>query len=245
MTFIGTTRPRPRWHHAQTKLDDFAIVSFRVSAEALARHLPAGFAPTEMRFSDGPGAMISAVAFQDRDFHFRCCPPVKINCGQINYRAYVSGRGEQGVWFFGTSLDHPAVMIPRRLWSMPWTRERIDIQARWSGAPASWRLKAGDTGCEAAESAEPPNLLDGFEDESHWRRLLTHPTLGWYRRRDGRVGTYGIWHPPMRPRHFAATSARFPFFERLGLITAETPPHSVLAQRQLHFDVHTPPRRLA
>lgn len=40
-----------------------------------------------------------------------------------------------------------------------------------------------------------------------------------------------------------ARSARFPLFERLGLITPDTEPHSILAQRTLHFDIHTPPRR--
>lgn len=242
MTFIGTPRPEPRWHHAQTELDDFAIVSFRVSADVLAQHLPAGFAPVEMDFNDGPGAMVSAVAFRDRDFHFRFCPPLAINCGQINYRAYITCHGEPGVWFFGTSLDHPTVTIPRHLWGMPWNRERIDIRARWDDAPATWRMTAGNTNCEATESPEPADRLDGFDDEAHWKSLLTHPTLGWYRRHDGKVGTYEIWHPPMRPRIFTATSARFPRFENLGLISAETLPHSVLAQRRLHFDIHTPPR---
>jgi hypothetical protein len=47
----------------------------------------------------------------------------------------------------------------------------------------------------------------------------------------------------MRPRHLGVASASFPLFERLGLITPDTPPHSVLAQPRLSFDIHTPPRR--
>nr|BFE81369.1 hypothetical protein GCM10020093_039700 [Planobispora longispora] len=74
--------------------------------------------------------------------------------------------------------------------------------------------------------------------------VLTHPTLGWYRRRGGGVGTYSIWHPPMRPRHLTAESARFRVFEELGLTTPESRPHSVLAQESIHFDIHTPPRRM-
>ncbi|SDG47330.1 hypothetical protein SAMN05421505_104274 [Sinosporangium album] len=242
MTFQGSSRPRPRWHHAQTELDDFAIVSYRVPADALARYLPSGFIPMKFAFDDGEGALVSAVAFRDRDFHFRFCPPAAITCGQINYRAYVTAYGKPGVWFFGTSLDHPLVVLPRHLWGMPWSRERIRIEAEWDDTPPRWRLLAGDTTCEAAELPEPPRL-DGFTGESHWMELLTHPTQGWYRRRNEQVGTYSIWHPPMRPRYFAADSATFPVFERLGLITSEISPHSILIQPRLHFDIHTPPRR--
>jgi hypothetical protein len=244
MTFDGTPRPRPRWHHAQTDLDDFAIVSYRVDADAVARHLPKGFAPMRMTFADGPGTLVSAVAFTDRDFHFRFLPQVGIDCGQINYRAYVTAYGKPGVWFFGTALDHPVVAIPQHVWGMPWRRDRIRVEARWDGTPARWRLDAGDARCEAVELPQPLTALDGFSGESDWLERLTHPTLGWYRRRNGGVGTYSIWHPVMRPRYLAAASARFPVFERLGLITPDTPPHSVLAQQRLRFDIHTPPRRL-
>ncbi|MGN9844433.1 DUF2071 domain-containing protein [Nonomuraea sp. H19] len=243
MSFIGPPRPHPRWYHAQTDLDDFAIVSYRVDADALARHLPEGFAPMKMTFGDGPGALVSAVAFKDRDFHFRFLPQVSIDCGQINYRAYVTAYGRPGVWFFGTRLDHPVVAIPQHLWGMPWRRDRIRIEADWDRTPARWRLDANDAHCDAAELPRPLTLLDGFTDEPDWLDRLTHPTLGWYRRRDGRVGTYSIWHPVMRPRHLGVASASFPVFERLGLITPDTPPHSVLAQPRLSFDIHTPPRR--
>ncbi|MEV0348754.1 DUF2071 domain-containing protein [Nonomuraea sp. NPDC050680] len=240
MSFAGTPRPRPRWFHARTELEDFAIVSYRVDADALARQLPEGFVPMKI---DGPGALVSAVAFRDRDFHFRFLPSVGIDCGQINYRAYVTAYGHTGVWFFGTSLDHPVVAIPQHLWGMPWRRDRIRIEADWDADPARWRLVAGDARCEAVEPAEPLTRLAGFTDEPDWLERLTHPTLGWYRRRDGRVGVYSIWHPPMRPRYLVADSARFPVFERLGLITPDTAPHSILAQARLSFDIHTPPRR--
>nr|BFE81370.1 hypothetical protein GCM10020093_039710 [Planobispora longispora] len=157
MTFSGTPRPRLRWHHAETELDDFAIVSYRVSAEALGRLLPAGFAPMEFAFDGGAAAMVSAVAFRDRDFHFRFCPPAAISCGQINYRAYVTAGGEPGVWFFGTSLDHPVVAVPRLLWGMPWRRERIRITADWDAAPARWRLDGDGVSCAAAERPRRPS----------------------------------------------------------------------------------------
>jgi hypothetical protein len=199
-----------------------------------------------MRFAfadGGADALVSAVAFRDRDFHFRFCPPVAINCGQINYRAYVTVDDQPGVWFFRTSLDHPVAAVPKRLWGMPWERTRIGITAEWHASPARWKLAADDARCEAVELESAPTQLDGFTDESHWMSMLTHPTVGWYRRADGRIDTYSVWHPPMRPRYFAALSAEFDVFEWLGLIEPHATPHSILAQRRLHFDIHTPPRR--
>lgn len=240
--FTGTPRPRRRWHHAATDLDDFAIVSFAVDPEALARQLPPGFTPLVVDLPGSPSALVSAVAFVDRDFHFRFFPFIGIDCGQINYRAYVTYDGSPGVWFFGTALDHLAAEVPRRLWRMPWHRERILIDAAW-GDTARWRLDADTAQCEAVEAGKPADLA-GFDSQVEWLEQLTHPTAGWYRRTDGGIGAYSVWHPVMEPRHLVATSADFPVFERLGLITHDARPHSVLAQQRIPFDVHTPPRRV-
>ncbi|WP_232668051.1 DUF2071 domain-containing protein [Pseudonocardia sp. TRM90224] len=248
MTFVGTQRPPRRWFHAETELDHFAIVTYRVETAALAALLPAGFAPREVVFDDGrPGALVSAVAFVDRDFHFRFCPPVAISCGQINYRAYVTAHGRAGVWFFATSLDHVLVGLPRLVWGMPWRRTRIEIDGEWAADAGRWRLTATDrsstSACEAVETGSESDRLDGFTSRDEWMEFLTHPTSGWYGRRSGGVGEYSIWHPPMTPRLLAARSARFALFEQLGLVDADSVPHSVLAQPSLHFDIHTPPRR--
>jgi hypothetical protein len=249
MTFAGTPRPKRRWHHAATELEDFAIVTYRVCAQRLKEHLPEGFAPREFAFDDGAtGALVSAVVFRDRDFHFRLCRAAAISCGQINYRAYVTAHGQPGVWFFGTALDHGLVGVPRLLWGMPWRRSRIGITAEWDASPARWRMTAtgpeGTSLCDAVEDSSAERM-DGFTEHLAWLELLTHPTTGWYPRRGGRVGTYSIWHPPMRPRRFTARSARFTVFEELGLTTADSVPHSILAQPTLHFDIHTPPGRYA
>ncbi|MTD55813.1 DUF2071 domain-containing protein [Amycolatopsis pithecellobii] len=245
MTFTGTPRKAPRWYHATTELDDFAIVSYRVDPAGLARHLPAHVVPETFTFEDGTtAALISAVAFKDRDFRFRGLPAVTMSCGQINYRAYVRAYGTTGVWFFGTSLDHALVAIPRTVWGMPWTRSRIGI----SSAPDRWRMSAsdvsGESHCELVATGEPLGALDGFPDVDRMLRLLTHPTDGWYRRRAGGVGHYSIWHDVMAPNPYQVVSARLTFFEQLGLIEPTSLPHSALVQPTVHFDIHTPPRRM-
>jgi len=242
MSFEGTPRPRPRWHHASSELDHFAIISYRVEPDLIARHLPAGVVPEVFHFDDGGcHALVSAVVFRDRDFHFRVCPPASMSCGQINYRAYVRTGGERGVWFFGTVLDHPVVVVPRVLWGMPWHHARIRIEAE----AGRWRLTAADSSgtshCELIVTERAPGRLDGFADAAETLRMLTHPVDGWYRRRDGRIGRYSIWHDVMAARQCTVVSARFTFLEALGLTGT---PHSALTQPTIHFDIHTPPKRL-
>ncbi|WP_158501969.1 DUF2071 domain-containing protein [Vitiosangium sp. GDMCC 1.1324] len=54
-----------------TLLLDFAIVTYAVTPEALAWHLPPGFEPDTFVLADGRRvAFVSAVPFRDRDFRF-------------------------------------------------------------------------------------------------------------------------------------------------------------------------------
>lgn len=237
------------WCHAGTELDHFAMVSYRVPTQALAAVLPNGVEPDVFAFDDGASAsLVSAVVFLDRDFHFRFCPFVKLSCGQVNYRAYVTFRGERGVWFFGNSLDSAFVALPRYAWQMPWHRDRIDIEATWQGERCeSWNFTAsgwGEAACRLTAAGAPLERLDGFANLDETLKVLTHPMTGWYPRRSGGMGRYSVWHEVLDLAPCTVTEARFTVFERLGLVESGTAPHSALVTRTVHFDVHTPPTKV-
>ena len=249
MTFGGTQRPPARWCHAATELDQFAMVSYRVDAEALGAVLPDGVEPDVFTFDDGTReALVSAVPFLDRDFHFRFFPLVRVSCGQVNYRAYVTFRGERGVWFFGTSLDSVFVALPRRAWQMPWHRDRISIAGTWDGDECrSWRFEStgwGEGSCRLSATGAPLERLDGFGDLDETVEVLTHPMVGWYQRRRGGLGRYSVWHEVLGVRPCTVEEARFAVFERLGLVEPGVIAHSAVVARTVHFDVHTPPTRV-
>lgn len=249
MTFGGTKRPAARWCHAATELDEFAMVSYRVPTEALAAVLPEAVEPDVFAFDDGTSAsLVSAVPFLDRDFHFRFFPLVKVACGQVNYRAYVTFRGERGVWFFGTSLDSVFVALPRFVWQMPWHRDRISLEGSWDADRCeSWAFSAAGWGagtCRMAATGEPLGRLDGFADLDETIEVLTHPMTGWYQRSRGGLGRYTVWHDVLGVRPCAVDEARFAVFERLGLVEPGAEPHSAVVARTVHFDVHTPPTKV-
>ena len=225
------------------------MVTYRVDAEQLAATMPAEVGPDRFTFDDGTeGALVSAVPFLDRDFHFRFFPPAKVSCGQVNYRAYVTFRGQRGVWFFGTSLDSVFVTLPRFVWQMPWHRDDIAIDHEWDGDRCgSWSLTAtgwGAASCHLQPSGEPLGRLDGFADLDETLEVLTHPMVGWYERGRGRLGRYSVWHPVLTLESCAAPGSRFEVFERLGLTEPGQVPHSAVVARTVHFDVHTPPTRV-
>jgi hypothetical protein len=86
--------------------------------------------------------------------------------------------------------------------------------------------------------------LDGFTDEEQAQRVLTHPTVGYLLRRRRTVVTYSVWHPPFALYRAHVEQARFTYFERLGLIQPDTPPHSALVQRRIHDLIFLPPERV-
>ena len=74
--------------------------------------------------------------------------------------------------------------------------------------------------------------------------LLTHPTKGYFHRRDGKLGCYSIWHERMQPSEGRVRSAHFPLLDRLGLVPAGnlSQVRSVLMQPAIDFTIYLPPR---
>jgi uncharacterized protein YqjF (DUF2071 family) len=241
------TRPPARWIDVTTTLADFAIITFAVDPAALGRLLAPGFAPDIFTLADGSRrALVSAVPFRDLDFRFGAAPWLRFSFGQTNYRAYVTYRGQRGVWFFGTSLATPYVVIPRFLWKLPWHHARMRFDTCWSGARCEYyrlattgRWGAAEIDLEGAD--EPMGCLDGFADEEETAVVLTHPLTGYFYRRDGRLGSYAVWHDRLRLRRGLARRARFAVFEQLGLVAPDAAPHSVLVQRTTEFIILLPP----
>lgn len=236
--------PRRPWH-ACTALDDFAIVTYAVDPARLRTVLPAGFDPDLIDVGGRERGFVSAVPFRDRDFCFRGMSLITLSCGQVNYRAYVRRGGERGVWFFGTSLDSWLVAVPRRLWSMPWHRDRIELRATWTASACErWSLAVAGAWGRARSTLRGTRRrveLGWLGDLA--RSVLLDPTTGWYRRRDGALGRYSVWHRPLEPFEAEVESAHFSVFEDLGLVHPADEPISALVQQTVDFDVHTPPRR--
>jgi hypothetical protein len=86
--------------------------------------------------------------------------------------------------------------------------------------------------------------LDGFTDTDDAALVLTHPLDGFFRRRNGELGRYSVWHERLRPQLGIARAATYAVFQEAGLLSRGAMPHSVLLQRSVEFDVLLPPTRV-
>ncbi len=247
---LGQPAPPMGLLAALTTLEDIAIVSFDIEPDAAAAHLPPWLAPDVVTLADGrPRALVSAVTFRDVDFRFRSMPFVRLGMIQTNYRMYVRAAHQRAVWFLGSTLSTAIVEVPRLLWKMPWTRAPATLDAVWDAtACRTWRSRAigewGGYDVELDGLAQPMGRLDGFADEVETALVLTHPMAGYYRRLDGGVAGYHVWHAPMHPARGRAIRARYDALERAGLVSAGQAPHSVLLERRSDFRIYLPPTRL-
>lgn len=226
-------------------------MTFAVDPGLLAKTLPAGLTPEVRHLDEGrEAAFVSAVSFRDIDFRFALAPFVRVSFFQTNYRAYVFGPdGRRAVFFFGTTLDSPLVALPRIAWEMPWHGGPTRIEAEWDGGGRCSAYRHRSSGSWGAADVElegtgtPAGRLDGFADAEDAAVVLTHPLDGYFRRRNGSLGRYAVWHERLRPQLGTARRASYAVFEDLGLVEPGAIPHSVLLQRAVDFDVLLPPTR--
>jgi hypothetical protein len=259
LRFTQTLLPKPiaRGLAAETTLEHFAIVTYRVDPSTLRKHLHPRFEPACIADDGGARqALVSVVTFLDRDFRFVACPWFKRSFGQTNYRAYVEDTetGEQVAWFFGTCLDSASVVIPRHLWKLPWHRARMAFDCRYDTQTMRYstfivrtqsRWSPGQLVIE--DSGMAPSHLLGVSNLEAGLVLLTHPMKGYFFRQDGSLGSYAIWHDRTKPTLGRILEASYPLLQHLGLVDTGDlgPVHSVLLQPSIDFTIYLPPSKVS
>lgn len=236
-------------------LEHFAIITFAIPPERLRPHVDPRFDLDLIAGPDGSSlALVSVVPFLDRDFRFVRFPRPRFSFGQTNYRAYVVDRetGRRAVWFLGTTLASWAVVVPRRLWKLPWHNARTTFTCEYDDAArryTTYRIATSSDWApaqvELADSGRPVESLPGFADLEVGTEVLTHPLIGVFYRRDGGLGTYRVWHERLRLTTGSIVRAEIGLFDRLGLVpfAEQASPHSVLVQHLTEFTIFLPPRR--
>lgn len=217
-----------------TVLHNFALINYRVPPSYIRKHISPDFDVTTF---DGFG-LVSIVPFHETDFTLSFMPKKKFDFWQINYRTYVYNKktGERGVWFFGNDLASPLVKIPKYGWGLPW--HKMDIQEVHDEHGQSFSSKSTFSNNEVVYfKSDRPHDLNKEDFEK-----LTNPTKGFYYRRDGKVGTYSIMHPPMKLTICFPQKLQFSFLSRMGLDYYPLP-QSMYSAEPIDFTIFLPPRR--
>ena len=246
-------RPTVGGIDAITTLRHFVIVTYAVPPERLRPLVDPRFELDCVSCNGQTRALLSVVPFEDQDFRAAAFRTPRWRFGQTNYRIYIrDGKtGLRSVWFLGTTLGSWMVAVPRYLWRLPWHYGRFRMTCRQdpSGRYSCFKI--------TTESRWAPALLDiedqggapmfpGFPDTETGLVVLTHPLTGYYKRRDGQLGSYAVWHDRLTPSVGGIRQARWGLLDRLGLVPfgEQSEPYSVLLQPRTEFIVRLPPRRV-
>ena len=245
--------PKPKGIDVHCKLKDFAIITYAVEISRLSGLIPERFKLYTLKIKGTEKALLSVVPFKDVDFTLAVYPFPKFSMGQTNYRIYIidSVTGENGVWFLGTTLDSWSVMIPKYLWKLPWHPGKINFDCVYDskkGYYDRYLMKTvsdwAPAHCDLTQNETEIAELAGFPDQETGLVCLTHPLKAFYKRRDGKLGSYQVWHKKLNVQPGLLTKAHFGLLSRLGLVTEteQQEPHSVLLDPLNAFTIYLPPQ---
>ena len=247
------SRPPPKGIDVLCKLQHFAIITYAVEPSRFNGLFPDRFTLDLVEINGVEKALISVVPFIDVDFTSAVYPFPKFTMGQTNYRIYIIDKqtNERCVWFLGTTLDSWTLAVPRLLWNLPWYSGDVKFDCDFDETQQIYRKYKMTTAAtwapakvELSQTKDAPIELAGFPDLETGLVYLTHPLAGFYHRRDGKLGTYRVWHKQLKVSSANLESASFALLSRLELVTPEEQQvaHSVLVEPINEFTIYLPPK---
>lgn len=249
-------RPKPKGLDVQCGLKHFAIITYAVPTERFDGLFPARFKLDTLVIDGNEVGLISVVPFIDVDFTSAVFPFPKFTMGQTNYRIYIidTNTGERCVWFLGTTLDSWTLVVPRYLWKLPWHKGKVVFDCLYDEATKRYEKYGMHTASKWAaasvqliQSKHEAFIFAGFPDNETALVYLTHPLAGFYFRRDGKLGTYRVWHKRLEVKPASLKSANFQLLSDLGIVKLgeQQMPYSVLIEGLNEFTIYLPPKRIA
>ena len=247
------SKPIPKGIDVLCKLQHFAIITYAADPSRFDGLFPERFTLDTIEINGEEKALISVVPFIDVDFTSAVYPFPKFTMGQTNYRIYIIDKqtNERCVWFLGTTLDSWTLAVPRLLWNLPWYSGEVKFDCELDESQQIYRkykmtteAKWAPASVELYQTKGASIELAGFPDTETGLVYLTHPLAGFYHRRDGKLGTYRVWHKQLDVSSASLISANFGLLSRLGLVTYEEQqfPHSVLIEPINEFTIYLPPK---
>lgn len=245
-------RSKPKGIDVLCGLKHFAIITYAVPPDRFRGIFPERFRLDTVEVNGQEMGLISVVPFIDVDFTSAVFPFPKFTMGQTNYRIYIidSETGERCVWFLGTTLDSWTLAVPRYLWNLPWHAGKVSFDCErnelsglydkyWMETASSW----AEASVSLVQSESDQFNFPGFPDVESALVYLTHPLAGFYYRRDGKLGTYRVWHKELDVKPAKLVSAKFKLLSNLGIVneSEQSSPYNVLIEPLNEFTIYLPP----
>lgn len=247
-------RPKPTGIDVQCKLQHFAIITYAIDPACFNDIIPPRFKLDTIEYQGKEQVLMSVVPFINVDFSSAVFPFPNFSMGQTDYRVYVIDQHtqERCVWFLGTTLDSWTLLVPRYLWQLPWQSAVFNFECHQDeyGYYKQYKIQTQSAWANAelqlAQSEHDPWNYAGFPDLESHLVYLTHPLAGFYHRRDGKLGTYRVWHDRLQLKPAQLLHAKFDLLDRLNLVSFEDQlnPYSVLIEPINEFTIYLPPQAI-
>jgi hypothetical protein len=245
-------RPKPKGIDVLCGLENFAIITYAVPAARFDGIFPNRFELDTVEISGQEMGLVSVVPFVDVDFTSAVFPFPNFTMGQTNYRIYIIDKKtkERCVWFLGTTLDSFTLAIPRFLWNLPWYSGKVNFNCKLDASSGLYEKYEMHTesdwapaSVELTQSKQDTLNFPGFPNIESALVYLTHPLAGFYYRRDGKLGTYRVWHKELSVKPATLMAAEFRLLSNLGIVkeSEQQTPYSVLIEPLNEFTIYLPP----
>jgi len=266
LSYLKDILPKPKTRKtldAITILSNYCQVNFTTPPEKLKEIIHPRFEPITILLpgSNIQQAIISAVIFQEKDFHFPLIPYFgNYTFNQVNYRSYCIDKetGLRTIWFLGTIIDHWSIFVPRNVLRFPWHRAKISFETDFQGhdehnkyyekyhMTAKGQYGTANIHVKDLKRKAEDGDFPGFPNKETALIYLTHSLSAHFfsRGKKEKLKCLEIWHEPMDPNVGVFDDkavSYFDLFEKLGLITREQKPYNILLQPQIQYDVYLPP----
>lgn len=248
-----TKRPKPSGIDIFCKLKHFSIITYTIPPDRVRKLIPDRFELDTIQINGEPKALISVVPFIDVDFTSAVFPFPNFTMGQTNYRIYIIDKktGERAVWFLGTTLDSWTLIVPKKLWNLPWYSGKVSFDCDfnvkkniYSKYKMSTKAKWAPAEVELIQDESLKFSFEGFPDTETALVYLTQPLAGFYHRRDNKLGVYRVWHERLEVTPAKLKSANFGLLTKLNIVTLEEQqnPYSVMIEPINEFTIYLPPK---
>lgn len=246
-------RPKPTGIDVICGLKHFSIITYAVPIDRFDGILPDRFEIDAVDIDGEKKGLISVVPFIDVDFTSAVYAFPKFTMPQTNYRIYIVDKqtGERCVWFLGTTLDSWTLAVPRYLWNLPWHEAQVKFDCQFNevtGLYTKYEMNAQSNWAQAevslVQTGKEALSFAGFPDTESALLYITHPLAGFYHRRDGRLGTYRVWHKRLEVKPATLLSANFKLLSDLNIVpvSEQGNPYSVLVEPLNEFTIYLPPK---
>lgn len=228
------------------EITEFALVTHRVPAARVRRHLPARYVLQTFPYEGTEFCFVTTTCFCNGDFRPTATRWPRHTFNETTYRTYVVDKGRLGVYFFGRYLgSRTAYGMQRAVARDTWHGDfEVRIERAAAGYASYVCRVASDHGDTAfsLEATDPPPALAPWPTGWDHEQFLTFRPEGFFTSSLGFQAHSPVEHERLQAWGGRLHGGRFDLWASLGIVPEDEAesPYSILVTPGTRFILHAP-----